>query len=419
MPGSTANSSGARSRGRKRLLAAILLTFSLLVVEGISRLLFPLPEETSFNRINYSEMIGGERAKIPPLANASFVWSSSPDGVTFRHDLNQYGFRDRTWPLRPKAGHRRIMFVGDSFVEGFMAENTQTIPAGFENAAGKDGRKLEAMNLGVGASQPQDYCKLIRDAVPLFKPDCLVLVFYANDFPSPAFDAAWLAPAFTPHFRNPWTPRLYTVVKRLLSHQPVPLSFRHPSFSFLAAVPDPRNPWSSSETAASYQKFVSPKIAEAMQHGTFNPSAVNLLERDRVNLTVSSDMLPLLEALLAFSKSHACKLSVVYVPSANQVSDAYLPFRSEYSENKHPESLMGERHQLHARLLKSACAQLNIPFLDVTLPLREREAAGERLYWNYDPHMRGASYLMLGELIYQWFAATDAAAGAMSSRITK
>jgi hypothetical protein len=100
------------------------------------------------------------------------------------------------------------------------------------------------------------------------------------------------------------------------------------------------------------------------------------------------------------------------------VSDAYLPFRSEYSENKHPESLMGERHQLHARLLKSACAQLHIPFLDVTPPLREREASGERLYWNYDPHLRGASYLMLGEVIYQWFSASDAAAEAVSSRIT-
>ncbi len=407
MPASTSNPSRARTRFASRILAALLLMLSLLAIEGVSRLLFPLPEETSFNRVNYSEMAGLGRAHAPPLANASFVWSSAPDGVTFRHDLNAYGFRDRTWPLRPEAGRRRIMFVGDSFLEGFMAENTQTIPAGFENAAVRGGRKFEVMNLGIGATGPKDYCNLIRDAVPLFKPDCLVIVFYANDFPGRPFDPAWFAPTFTPDYRNAWTPRLYTVVKRLRSHQPVPVRFRRPSFPFLAAVPDPRNPWSSIETAAAYKKFVSPKIAEAMQRGTFNPSAVNLIERDRVNLTASTEMHPLLEALLAFARTHACKLSVAYVPSANQVSDAYLPFRSEYSENKHPESLMDERYHLHARLLKSACAQLKIPFLDVTPQLREREAAGGRVYWNYDPHMRGASYLMLGELLYEWFSSID------------
>ncbi|MEO6789300.1 MAG: SGNH/GDSL hydrolase family protein [Chthoniobacteraceae bacterium] len=382
---------------RKHRAVALLLAFTLLIIELICRLVFPLPEEDSFNRINYSALLQSpSQARPRHLANASFVWSSSPDGATFRHDLNLYGFRDRTWSLRPRAGSRRVMFVGDSFVEGFMAEGTETIPAGFDHAAKSAGRPFEYMNLGVGAAQPQDYCNLIRDAVPLFRPDDLVVVFYANDFPSPDFESSWLTPDFTANYPNPWMPRLFAVIGRMFSHQSVPLCFHHSAFSFVAPVPDPRNPWSSRETAETYKRFVSPKIAAAMQNGTFNPYAVNLLALDRTHLSTEVDMVPLLKALSDFSARHSCKLSVVYVPSANQVSDAYLPYRSEYAEDKHPASLMDERYQLHARLLKAPCAQLGIPFLDMTPQLREQESAGRRLYWNYDPHMKGSGYLMLG-----------------------
>ena len=35
--------------------------------------------------------------------------------------------------------------------------------------------------------------------------------------------------------------------------------------------------------------------------------------------------------------------------------------------------------------------------------LRKYEASGERLYWNYDEHMKGESYVLVGKYLYDWF----------------
>ena len=34
----------------------------------------------------------------------------------------------------------------------------------------------------------------------------------------------------------------------------------------------------------------------------------------------------------------------------------------------------------------------------------ELEAKGNRLYWDYDNHMRGEAYFLIGSELYDWFA---------------
>ena len=75
----------------------------------------------------------------------------------------------------------RILFVGDSFVEGFLAPPSGTVPAVFEARAREQGLgPIETMNLGVGAIGMKGYVQLISDAVPLFTPDIVWIVRYAN-----------------------------------------------------------------------------------------------------------------------------------------------------------------------------------------------------------------------------------------------
>jgi len=35
--------------------------------------------------------------------------------------------------------------------------------------------------------------------------------------------------------------------------------------------------------------------------------------------------------------------------------------------------------------------------------IKTEEARGNHLYWDYDDHMRGSSYLMMGESISKWW----------------
>jgi len=390
---------------KKSVFIFTLLFLYLGIQEILLRAIFPVPEVVNFNRINYSPLINVTGYnKTHHLSNTAFRWISEPDGAEFILRLNVYGFRDRAWEIEHKTNCRRVIFVGDSFIEGLMANDEETIPRVFENEVFDRNKNIETLNLGVGAIQLPGYFMLIRDAVPLLKPDYLIVIFYANDFiyfiP---FNPSWLSPPFVPQYSQPLKPRLYYIIENMIANNPIPRVWKSPPFPFLAAVPHPSNPWSSKENAESFSKFVTPSIADAMKKGRFNPHIVNDYKWHEKGLREPINVFPHLRALKNFVGNYSCKLFIGYIPSCNQVSDAYLPFLSKYNENKNPSSLMGEQYQIHARILENTCRKLNIPFLDFTPILLKHENEGERLYWNYDSHMKGGGYLLVGRYLYKWF----------------
>jgi hypothetical protein len=372
--------------------------------ESLLRVAAPIPEVTNFNRMNYSSPFYTPPVTSTSFSNVAFTWASEPDGIEFTHNLNRYGFRDRTWRVKHEQNHQRIIFIGDSFVEGFMADDEETIPRGFAQEASTRKRILETLNLGIAGSRFPEYYTLIRDAVPLFQPEYLLLVFYANNFPQVSeFEPAWLSPPFIPQYAQIFKSRFYQIAENMKGYETILHALKMPAFSFIEAVPDSKNPWSSEKKAAYFRTFVAPKIATAMKRGRFNPHIVNYYIRCKKVLRKSFNIVSHLNALKHFVTEHSCKLFIAYIPFNNQVSDAYLRFQSEYSSDKNPTSLMKNEYQIHARILKNTCQQLHIPFQDLTPILRKHEARGERLYWNYDPHMKGKGYLLVGKYLYNWF----------------
>lgn len=394
---------------RRAWLAYLLMALVVFVVqEAMFRLVFPLPELANFNRVNYSRLFRQPAAAKPqPLSNAAFSWASDPDGVEFIHHLNLYGFRDRDW--RVDGGHR-VMFVGDSFTEGFMAADGETIARGFEMSSQQHGEPIEAMNLGIGASGVQDYLALISDAVPVFRPQTVVLVTYANDL---AFDedASFdLAPGNLPEFGKPYLPRAYVVVSSVLNKREVATRWSKPPFQFLPTAESDRNPLHDEAFARYAESFVSPAILEAMRQGRFNPFVVNEYSNYEAFLSGPTNMDEAIEPLKIFTEAHGSRLIVVHLPYKAQVSDYYLGFQEQYDENKQPISLMAERYQVHAEALRIECERLQVPFLDLTPLIRAREADGQRMYWDFDEHMKAASYLVIGETIYDLWRETSAQA---------
>jgi len=104
------------------------------------------------------------------------------------------------------------------------------------------------------------------------------------------------------------------MINSFTSNKTIPCIWRKPCFSFIAPVPNPRNPWSLKENATRFEKSVDPGIADAMKRGRFN-----------------------------------------------------------------------------------------IPFCDMTPLLREHETGGKRLYRDYDFHMKGKGYLLVGEYLFKRF----------------
>ena len=392
-------------------VALALLLFALQ--EALFRAVFPIPEVENFNRVTYSGVpppgkTSSFLGNLAPAMHATFRWNSLPDGATFESHLNLYGFRDRDWNIRPTRGKERVMFVGDSLVEGFMATDEETISRGYGRAAVEHGESVEAMNFGLGGTGVDAYCNLLRDAVPLFRPRRIVVVFYANDFPHPPLPPIHAVPTLTPIFANTLLPRIVPIARRIRHHQALPRRWHAHATMFVPIVPDPLSPWTNAPPEYSQ---VDPAIAEAMRKGDFNPFVVDLLNQVQQNLRQPIDPSATLQQLQEAARSAQAELRIVYLPFAVQVSDYYIPFQQKYALQKGINSgipsLLGPGYQIHSQALAKSCQELGLPFLDLTPLLRKAEAGGGHLYWNFDEHMRGSAYLRVGATINQWVHSTE------------
>lgn len=389
----------------------LVLALALAALEFTARIAFPLPALGNFNRIDYSPTtITPSMRPLRYLMNSALLWESEPDHARSEMNLNLYGFRDKPWDVLHKRAPR-LAIVGDSFIEGFLTTDETTIPALFAREAQAHGQALEVYNLGVGGTGLIDYFKLIQDAATALAPDEIIIAFYANDFAgAPQFGPALIRPPFIPVYRRPWVPRIAQIAKRLAAHQPVALAWHSKPVPFVAPVPDPSNPWT--QHAAELAPKVDPELADAMRRATFNPFVTDELVEYAYYLRQSIDVSAYLQFMRDYLAQRGCKLRLAYIPYSAQVSDYYIPFKHHYG-GRDVASLTAPEYQVNAAHIAQVSNRLGIPFLDLTPLLREREARGEHLYWDYDLHFRPAGYAFVANALYDWRSGTataDAAA---------
>ena len=384
-------------------LFVILTTFILL--EIILRFVFPVPEVLNFNRINYAvTRITPQLKGKKHISNVALTWISAPDKIKSTSNLNIYGFRDKDWSVSKDTHKKRVMFIGDSFLEGLTVSDENTLTEVFSRAAKKNNIPIETMNLGILATRIPYYFVLIRDAVPLFKPDNLFLVLYANDFPPPPLLDSWNKNPLKPIFSNAWKPRIFHILSKYSDKQPIPRRWISSTFPILAPIPYKENPWSHPKRAKEYEKFVDPELADLMKKALFNPHAAREYDLYKKNLKISFEFRPYLRALKNYLGKFHTKLWVAYIPSSCQVSDRFLVYKTKYAKNKEAiSSLMTEKYQIQPQIIGGACKQLNIPFVDLTPILRQKEKNGSKMYWNYDEHLTADGYKVVGEELFKLF----------------
>jgi hypothetical protein len=118
------------------------------------------------------------------------------------------------------------------------------------------------------------------------------------------------------------------VTRRLIAGEPVALRWHGEPKPFLAAVPDPTNPWT--ERGAELAPKVDPEIADAMRRATFNPHAVDELAEYSYQFQRVVDVTTHLTFLRDFLAARNVRLSLAYLPYPAQVSDYYIPFKHRF-----------------------------------------------------------------------------------------
>lgn len=367
--------------------------------EIVLRICFPIPEIENFNRINYQP--GIKPSKSDYLRNIKMLWKSSLDtSADFVHDLNYYGFRDYNWKIGKSKNKQRILFIGDSFVEGMTSDGENVISNGFKNKAEAMDLEVEAMNFGIMGIGLNEFMHLIVDVTPVFMPDYVFLVLCYNDMPfnNPYFPKTRLNPKYS----NLMRPRILELIDMLIRKEPLPIRWSFNTKRFYPAVPSKNNPWTF--FADSLIKQVRPDVARAMRKGEFNFFRTNWVLQEERFLRTQTNVESKLSMLNEYVKDLNSRLIVFYLPSRHQLSNYYYQFeRHQCLSCPVNLDLTHEKYHLHRKILQTNCSNLSIPYYDLTKEMQIEEDRGRHLYWNYDDHMRGSTYIMLGEKMFDWW----------------
>ena len=201
----------ALGRWAPRAGAALL---SVAVVLILAEVLLPLVVTLEQPTLRYDALLGfGGRPHL------DIAWTREMEGAERRVRTNRLGFHDHERAMAPAPGTRRILFLGDSFLEAYQVE----IDKGFSQRLARilsrgGGPRVEALNWGVHGYGLGSHFLNVRERVEAWRPDAVVLVlFLGNDLQD---NYAPLAAASVPRFEvvgdslvylpaPPYTPRFW------------------------------------------------------------------------------------------------------------------------------------------------------------------------------------------------------------------
>ena len=99
------------------------------------------------------------------------------------YKVNSLGLRDKEFPKVKPKGEYRILFLGDSFIEGIGVNINQTLVKEVERRLkASTGENIKAINAGVSAYSPLLEWLYLRDRGIKLDPDFVVINLFMNDF---------------------------------------------------------------------------------------------------------------------------------------------------------------------------------------------------------------------------------------------
>nr|CAX68959.1 Lipolytic enzyme, G-D-S-L family [uncultured bacterium] len=154
------------------------------------------------------------------VPNTKIKWTNNLE-FKVEQMSNSYGFLDYEHVLDKPAGVKRILIIGDSFVEAAQVSLEQKFHVLLEKKlnATVSNQKYETIALGLSGYGTTNELALYEELGRKFKPDLTIIVFVHNDFMnnSPVLEA----------FRNGWTPHYFPRLfyeKKANGYVPIPVN---------------------------------------------------------------------------------------------------------------------------------------------------------------------------------------------------
>jgi hypothetical protein len=305
------------------------------------------------------------------------TWQWTVEYIT-RVDINSHGLREREIDYEKPPGVRRVLVLGDSFVEATEVSVEEAFPRRLETRLQEDSQQqTQVINAGaVGYGTAQEYLLLKHDGLR-YQPDLVILLFFSgNDISdnSPRLDFP-LVRAIKPYFEvdaNGILRPLPFALPDLSASRAGPLRqrFRRESLLFSKLDPDElgKVPWDGGyirSILAAYSDTGSRDVEEAWQ---------------------------VTEALLRATRDQAeaagARFVLVNVPAPWEIDPPFWDRMRGYFD------LPADGWDLDRpnRRLAEIAARRDFAYLDLRPELRLALAGQQRLYYQIDGHWTGAGH---------------------------
>lgn len=357
--------------------AALILGvgFSLLLAEGLVRVLMPTPfalsEVTRF--LEYHERLG--QVFIPGKTAIHTVRFESRNKVA----INSHGMRNPEVPLKKPAGTRRIALLGDSFASNLPVPQAEVFTEVMDRLLPED---WEILNFGVdGYTTLQEWMQF-GETVAAFEPDAVMVLFYLrNDLVDNVGYSG--VPNYRPLARLGADDRLevYNVPC------PIPPQLQDTG---------EKRPWLLITDFHLYNLIR--KVLFVREHVLVNAYPEIPLFNTQIS-EKNAYAWKLFESILAAFKKDCDQKGVpivlVNAPTILQV------YEEEYWQTVRESRNLQDGHDLGlpSRKLSDICRKLGIPFVDLLPGLKQRADSGEILYFRIFQHWNALGNRRVGEIL--------------------
>lgn len=160
-------------------IALFSILLCCIVAEGVIRI---LNKDTMVLYPRYHTDAKYGEYRIRRLRPNSEFWHTSVDG-SWKFTTNKQGFRsfyDFSYDKPPDV--LRIIALGNSHTQGYEVRQDCTYPAIIEKYLSDHGYKAEVYNMGISGFSTAEELVLLENEAINYKPDYVILAFYANDF---------------------------------------------------------------------------------------------------------------------------------------------------------------------------------------------------------------------------------------------
>ena len=360
-------------------LAAAAIVFVLLAAEGVARLLARSgrggKEQLERNRYTEYDPVLGWRKR----PGAQVAYDRREYQVEYR--VNSRGLRGPERAYEKTLGVPRVLALGDSFIEAFMADDSRTVTSRLEARLGERRCRAEVINGGtVGYSTDQEYL-FFRDEGRKYAPDVVVLFVYHNDIPYLVHDRYQAYPK----------PQLdFSTDPPVVSNEPVPPYAPASPAPAVASAPD--GPTShlfefvkqrlERGSARTFNRLAGLGFWEPLRKLPMNEELHLYQVPERGHLRPAWSAFTWTVQTLARAASRAgAQLVLAYIPSRMEVS----PRVWEFTQERYGIDDSFHRNAVASRVQYIA-GRVGVPMLDLTEPLARADSLLAPTYYQTDSH---------------------------------